>query len=304
MKRISSLLMVICLPVVLAAPAVASECPAMPGRAMASCAPAPFLPKISGFIPFDFVTHFTQSPGVECDPTRDIRLDAVSYGNKTRSDIMLVTRAHVIKEPYDDLGPDARLCRCVVGTGHGLNSDSDQLLPPTPIVPCYDPNIDIALAAAHGNLDLGSINYNCEVPFGDGQCDLNGSAIFTLSFPAPTDRFLIYERGMDSDIHIEALDTSGLPIASAEIPRYDLDLGNPKLLTYAGFNIDTWTGVFSPGPQRVGSVGLKLDRGMLSDTIRITVYPKQDFGADLKILALAPEQPVKKVSTVLMFSVK
>lgn len=169
---------------------------------------------------------------------------------------------------------------------------------PTPLVFCYDPDIDIALAAAHGNLDLGSINYNCEVIVGDGLCDLKGSAIFTLSFPAPTERFLVYERGMDSDIHIEALDTSGFPIASADIPRYDLDPGNPKLVKYAGFNIDTWTGVFSPGPQPVGSVGLKLDGGLLSDTLRITIYPKKDFGADLKILALAPEQPDKKVSLV------
>lgn len=293
MRRIASLLMIICFMVVSASAAATSECPEAPKRGIASCAPAPFLPKISGFIPFDFVTHFTQSPGVECDPTRDIRLDSVTYDNRTRSDIMLVSKAHVIKEPYDDLGADARLCRCVVGTGHGRNSDSDPLLPLTPIVPCYDADIDAALAAAHGNLDLGSINYNCEVPFGDGQCDSNGPAIFTLSFPQPTDRFLVYERGMDSDIHIEALDKSGSPIANADIPRSDLDLGDPRLLKYAGFNIDTWTGVFSPGPQRVGSIGLQLDKGMLSDTIRITVYPKQDFGADLKILALSPEPPAK-----------
>lgn len=276
-----------------------ADCPPAPRRATDACAPPPFKAEIYGFIPFDFTTQFTQSPGVVCDPTRDIRLDSVTYDNHTRSDIMLVSSAHVVRDIYFDTG----LCQCVVGTGHGPNTDADPLLPPTPFIPCTDPDIDFFLAEAHGNIDLTSINFNCEVPVGVPgtypDCDTNGVAIFTLSFPAPTDKFLIFERGMDSDIHLEALDSSGQTIAKADIPRYDLDLGDPKLVKYAGFNITTTlTPTFNVGPQPVGSLGLQLEKGVLSDTLRITVIPKTDFGADLKILALAPDHPVKKLSLV------
>jgi hypothetical protein len=299
MRRIILLLVFMIMVVGLLANSAVADCTATPIRGLDLCAPPAFKPEISGFIPFDFVTHFTQSPGVVCDPTMDIRLDAVTYNNKTRTDIMLVSSAHVVRDIY--FGPPGQ---CVVGTGHGPNTDADPLLPPTPFVLCSDPNIETALAGAHGNLDLTSINYNREVPSGVPprvypNCDLNGDAIFTISFPAPTDRFLIYERGMDSDIHIEALNSNGQPIAYAEIPRYDLDLGDPKLVKYAGFNITT---TLEPGrnvgPQPVGSVGLQLEKGMLSDTLRITVIPKTDFGADLKILALAPEHPDKKLSLI------
>jgi len=276
-----------------------ADCPPAPRRATDACAPPPFKAEIYGFTPFDFTTQFTQSPGVVCDPTRDIRLDSVTYDNHTRSDIMLVSSARVVRDIYFETG----LCQCVVGTGHGPNTDDDPLLPPTPFIPCTNPDIDFFLAEAHGNLDLTSINFNCEVPVGVPgtypNCDTNGVAIFTLSFPAPTDRFLIFERGMDSDIHLEALDSSGQPIASADIPRYDLDLGEPKLVKFAGFNITTTLSpTFNVGPQPVGSLGLQLEKGVLSDTLRITIIPKTDFGADLKILALAPEQPVKKLSLV------
>jgi hypothetical protein len=90
-----------------------------------------------------------------------------------------------------------------------------------------------------------------------------------------------------------------VPISRPEIPRYDLDLGEPKLVKYAGFNITT---THEPGrnvgPQPVGTVGLQLEKGVLSDTLRITIIPKTDFGADLKIMALAPEQPVKKFNFI------
>jgi hypothetical protein len=45
-------------------------------------------------------------------------------------------------------------------------------------------------------------------------------------------------------------------------------------------------------------VGLQLPKGVLSDKLRITIIPRTDFGADLKILALAPENPDKKANLI------
>ena len=345
MKRISLLLIILSITVFFT-DAVLADCEPANIRATDVCAPPPFLPIIDGFIPFDFRTHFDAS--VECGPrpdpidstsawyraaTHDIVLKAVTYGNKTRPDIMFATKAHV-EEDYGPLPPINPVtggpvnCRCVVGTGNGPDSLTDLFYAPlTPRVPCFDPNypenfnpsIDAALAATHGNPEMTSCNYNCEVnpwslfPVDERPpeylkyplCDTNidGSVrlgVFTLSFPAPTDRFLVYERGMDSEIHIQALDLNDEPIASADIPRYDLDLGNPKLVKYAGFNIRVDTGIpnFIVGPQPVGSVGLQLPKGVLSDKLRITIIPRTDFGADLKILALAPENPDKKANLI------
>ena len=52
------------------------------------------------------------------------------------------------------------------------------------------------------------------------------------------------------------------------------------------------------GPQPVGTVGLQLPKGVLSDKLRVTIIPRTDFGADLKIMALAPEYIDQEVALV------
>ena len=82
------------------------------------------------------------------------------------------------------------------------------------------------LVAAYANRNLNSINYNRER--GD-------YGIFTISFPQPTDTFFIFERGMDSDIHLDALDDAGSVVGHWDFLRSDG-------YRYSGVNIVTDTG--------------------------------------------------------------
>lgn len=275
---------------------------------------APFNATFNNFTPFSFTTNFLQDVAT-CDPLRDFWLFSVNYGNQTRSDFMLASSAQVLDEVYGPTG--GRDPNCIISTGRGPNATVGL------IAGCVDGH---QLLQAYNNLNLSSINFNRELgttqPLSPGDVafippiqpvpsspNALSVARFTLSFPQPTDRFLIYERGMDSDIRIAALDSSGNSIATAYIPRPKLDqkaFANSTMdLTkateqFSGVTVYTRTsGGWAVGPQSLGSVGLKLTEGVTSDTLYIWMYPNPDFGPDYKIIALAPENPQEKFNLVL-----
>jgi hypothetical protein len=235
---------------------------------------------------FSFETNWSQNPSsdVQAYPTysRDYRLDSVSYAGKTFSDFQFVSAAHVIQNDFDDhTGPDAtgfvRQPWYIVNTGRGLNTPLDPWVNEGPISGATGAT-DADLVSTYANLNLNSINYNRER-------DVYG--IFTISFPHPTDRFFIFERGKDADLHLDALDAGGNTVGHWDFLRTDgyTDTGI-AIVTDTGFPGWPQTG---PG-QAVGSVGLRIEGGAAT-TLKFTINAKPDNGPDLKIFggAAVPE---------------
>ena len=258
---------------------------------------------------FYFTTNLSYNP--ELDPTTsfnpaltidqlkpfsDIRLDSVNFNGKTTHGFMFVTGANIISNPFDPntgaIDPNTGKPRepwYVINTGRGHNTTFDPYITQGPTSGSNGAtNSD--LVAAYGNRNLTSINYNRERAAGE-------LAIFEISFPYPTDTFYIWERGMDSDIHLDILDDSGNVIAHTDICRGDVSLGTGEY-QFANYSIYTDTGFnWAIGsPQRCGTIGLHVN-GELSKTLRFTISHPEDFGPDLKVLA-APISPAS--ATVLL----
>ena len=212
---------------------------------------------------------------------RDYRLDSVAYDGKTFSDFQFVSAAHIIQNDFDDTtGTDAtgfvRQPYYIVNTGRGANTQLDPWVNEGPISGAAGAT-DADLVATYANLNLNSINYNRErIGFG----------IFTISFPHPTDRFFLFERGKDSDIHLDALDADGNTIGHWDFLRNQgyQDTG-VAIVTNTGF-----PGWPTTGSQAVGSVGLQIIGGSAT-TLKFTINAIPDFGPDLKVFggAAIPE---------------
>jgi hypothetical protein len=234
---------------------------------------------------FSFQTNWSQnpSPDVAAYPTysRDYRLDSVAYDGQTFSNFQLVSAAHVIQNDFDDqTGADAtgfvRQPYYIINTGRGANTQLDPWVNEGPISGANGAT-DADLVATYANLNLNSINYNRE---------RIGLGIFTISFPHPTDRFFIFERGNDSDIHLDALDADGNTVGHWDFLRTGgyQDTG-VAIVTNTGF-----PGWPTTGSQAVGSVGLKIVGGAAT-TLKFTINAIPDFGPDLKVFggAAVPE---------------
>ena len=249
------------------------------------------------FSTFSFETNFSYNPNLDPEtsfnttltveqlkPFSDIRLDSVTFGGKTMHGFLFVTGANIILNQFDNLtGTDAsgfvRKPWWVINTGRGHNTPYDPYVNEGP-TSGENGATNADLVAAYGNRNLNSINYNRE------RGPIPSDSVFEISFPYDTDTFFIWERGMDSDMRIQAIDGSGNPIADAYILRPSKDTNDPKLIQYAGYGIYTDTGFnWALGnPQRCGSVGLRLN-GATAKTLRFTVNHNADFGPDLKVVA-------------------
>ncbi len=259
------------------------------------------------FSTFPFTTNFSYNPHLdllntflpshaftveELQPYSDIRMDAVTYDGKTMAGVLFVTGANIIQNQFDNTtGADAsgfvRKPWWVINTGRGHNTPFDNYVIEGP-TSGENGATNADLVAAYGNRNLNSINYNRE------RGPIPSNAIFEISFPYPSDTFFIWERGMDSDIRVAAMDDVGQVIASAYILRPAKETTEPKTIQFAGYSIFTDTGFpgwfTGPGgtPQRCGSVGLRLN-GATAKTLRFTVYwnnrVNDDFGPDLKVMA-------------------
>jgi hypothetical protein len=235
---------------------------------------------------FSFQTNWSQNPAAEVQayPTfnRDYRLDSVSFDGSTFSDFQFVNAAHVIQNDFDDhTGPDGtgfvRQPWYIVNTGRGQFTHLDPWVNEGPISG-ESGATDADLVATYANLNLNSINYNRE---------RDTFGIFTISFPQPTDRFFIFERGKDADLHIDALDAGGNAVGHWDFLRTE-GYGD----TGVGIVTDTgFPGWPQTGPaQAVGSIGLKINGGAAT-TLKFTINAKPDNGPDLKVFggAAVPE---------------
>lgn len=241
---------------------------------------------------FQFKANWSRNPDPAMQKyhmaTRDVRLDSVTFDGEAFSDFQLVSEANVIRNDVDSVSnanPETGFVRepyTIVNVGRGQYTDADPWVSEGPI---SGPNgaTDADLVATYASLNLNSINYNRE---------RKDYGIFTISFPEPTDTFFIFERGMDSEIHLEALNR-GTVVATWDFTWPMVEGRHPWPDSYyAGFDIVTYTGfpgwsTDPNGAQRVGAIGIRL-QGEVADTLKFTINAIPDFGPDLKVFGGAP----------------
>lgn len=243
---------------------------------------APLSVRAATISTFHFDTQWSQNPdpALQIYPaySRDYRLDSVSFNGTTFSNFQFVSSAHIYRNDYDDTtGADAtgfvRQPYYIINTGRGANTATDPWVTEGPISGANGAS-EADLIANYANLNLNDINYNRE---------RGEYGIFSITFDHPTDHFFIFERGRDSDIHLDALDALGNVVGHWDFLRAD---------GYQATGISIATNTGFPGwptnnPQSVGSVGLKIDNGTAT-TLKFTIHAIPDFGPDLKVFGGAP----------------
>ncbi len=194
-------------------------------------------------------------------------LQSVSYGGASHNDFNLVSGANLI---YNDV-------RTVEGTGAASSDLGDNAT----VGIKQEVATNSSIVASLGNLNLNSII----------DTEDKGRFVMDLFFNEATDRFLFWERGMNSNMLVEALDDAGGVLTSY--------LFNSKNSQYAGFGIDTKEIV---GTQKVGSQGLLLN-GATSKRLRLTAKGASSNGPDFKVVSAAPvPEPATIVGTLLAAS--
>lgn len=194
-------------------------------------------------------------------------LNSVSYGNRTYqgNDLILINQVNVIQnDRWTGGNTGAASVDRGVGSSIGViaeNATNDQFLQA-----------------------LGNRNMNSIVDTED-----KGSFTMEVSFEKAARDFLFWERGRNSRLLVEALDTAG-----GVVGRFLLDSGRSQ---QAGFNI--LTSEINPGnkgkAQAVGSMGLRLNQA----TSRLRLISRSNFnGADFKVMAAVPE-PMTLMGTAL-----
>jgi hypothetical protein len=213
-------------------------------------------------------------------PFSDVRLENVTFGGKTFTGMLYVSGANIIQNNFDDkTGADAtgfvRKPWWVINTGRGHNTTFDPYVTQGP-TSGENGATNADMVAAYANRNMTSINYNRE----RGSLDI--PAVFEISFPYASDTFFVWERGTDSHIRVEFMDESGVPVANARVCMQQLDPTGFSIQTDTGFN---WS---IGNAQAVGSKGLKT--AVPVKTLRFSIFYDEDFGPDLKVMAL-PQTP-------------
>jgi hypothetical protein len=204
------------------------------------------------FSGFSFTTDYSPKPA---DPKKDIKLESVTYGGKTYSDFGLVTKA--------DIKVNDRTTRI-----QGGPASSDQGDEATSGLVKENPDDD-DIVASLGNLNLNSII--------DTEDNL-GISVIDIYFQNPAKTFYFFERGMNSDLLVEALNSAGEVVDTFKI-THDLFAANP-----AEYSIDTNE---IDKAQKVGSYGLTLKR---NDVLGLRLSSDKTMnGPDYKVFAKVPE---------------
>jgi len=205
------------------------------------------------FSGFSFTTNYSPKPA---DPRKDIKLESVTYGGKTIGNFGLVDQAK-IQANGTSIGPGS--------SDHGDDTVSDAYLPEGPKVE-KPTNADVV--ASLGNLNLNSI-IDTE--------DNRGTSIIDVYFKKAARTFYFFERGMNSDLKVEALDAAGTVVDHYTITRA-LFHANPT-----GYSLNTTE---IDGAQRVGSYGLTLGHNVVG--LRLSSDNTMN-GPDYKVVAKVPE---------------
>lgn len=197
----------------------------------------------------------------------DVRLDSVSFGGTTYSQAQITTVASariVLDDALDAVNGGGNLA-----AGRGINSVADNWAPqgPATVTPT-----SADLYGALANHNLTSLVVTRENP---------GSAVLDVSFATPTDTFLFYERGFNSDLQVQALNASNQVIGSYTILRANY--------ANTGIVVSTDNGAFLLAGQALGSIGLHTDQAV--STLRLSSYRSDVLnynGPDFKVLGVSP----------------
>jgi PEP-CTERM motif len=210
------------------------------------------------FTGFSFITDYSPKPA---DPKKDIKLESVTYGGKTYSNFGLVNKAVIQvnnRTTSSQLGPGS--------SDIGDETLLDTYLPEGDAV--ENPDAD-DIVKSLGNLNLNSII--------DTEDNL-GISVIDVYFKKPARTFYFFERGMNSDLMVDALDAAGNVVDTYKITR--ADFGSSP----AGYSINTTE---IGGAQRVGSYGLTLSR---NDVVGLRLSSDNTMnGPDYKVFAKVPE---------------
>jgi hypothetical protein len=210
----------------------------------------------ASFSPFSFETNWSGSA-----PKGDILLESVVVDGETLDDFSFVSDATII---FND-----------VFSGGNTGAASSDLGDEAVIGLSVEDPSDADVLGSLGNPYLSSIIDTEE----------RGRAIVEVSFANPVSQFFFWERGMNSELLIEALNDVGDVVASY--------LFDSKSSTYAGFDLDTKE---IDSKQRVGSVGLLLE-GATTQTLRLSSLGRSFNGPDYKVVAAATT-PVPEPVTI------
>jgi hypothetical protein len=206
---------------------------------------------VQAFTPFNFTTQYSpDSSSLSFDPTRDIRLDSVMFGGNTVNNFTLVTSASQANNSHS-LGP--------VSSDHGDNTVGDVSLSEGPL---NEMPTNSDLVASLGNLNLNSIL--------DTEDNAAGTSI-NVFFSQPTNHLFFFERGGNSSLTVDLLDTNGLLLGTSYAIAQ-------SLWNATGFSIDTTE---IAGAQPVVSFGLKHSDSIAG--VRLTAHAGSN-GPDFKVV--------------------
>ncbi len=210
----------------------------------------------------------------------DVRLDAISVNGTTyaQSQLQFFGSAQIVID--DAVDTERGGGNFAAGHGIGANRDSwvgEGVATTTPTAK--------DIVANHGNFNLTSI-----VATREGA----GTAIFEVTFPAPTDTLFIFERGGSGDLLVSALNRDGRVLGSYKLRDGVNDGSLPADYTRTGITVTTYVQEsFQNQGQELVSVGLRFSEPV--SRFRFTSFQEPEGegatrfnGPDLKILGLRP----------------
>lgn len=207
----------------------------------------------AGFTTFGFDTHFEGN-----DPTRDIWLKGVTKDNGMGISQFELVNSAVIRENTISTGSQL---------GPGSSDAGDNASGTVNELPN---NLDVV--ASLGNLNLNNI-IDTE--------DKKGKSVFDIFFTQSANSFFFFERGLNSDLHVEALDAAGNLIAGIDAFEITRDRWGQ-----AGYSIDTTE---IGAAQNVGSFGMKFNQNIAG--LRVSSFGIADNGPDYKVVAAKTPEP-------------
>lgn len=202
---------------------------------------------------FSFSTNFTGS-----DPTGDITLNSVTMGNTTVSNFALVKSAQILQNDEYTGGNTG-----AASSDRGDNASGVKLEKAT----------NASVAASLGNKNLNNII----------DTEDTGSFKMNLYFEQSVSNLFFWERGMNSDLSVQALDASGNLVGNLfKITR--------NTWQSAGYSINTTE---ISDAQRVGSWGLSAkDLGVVGSIFGLQVSADASSnGPDFKVAGEAAAVP-------------
>lgn len=222
--------------------------------AMATSMPA----QAASFTGFSFNT----ATNYNNDPTADIFLQSVSHGGSTISNFSVVTGATMIENSHASLGPSSTDLGDNATSPNGTGANE---------LPTNQEVVDF----------LGNLNLNNIIDTEERQ-----RSVFELEFANKVNTFYLFERGLNSSLKVEALDSNGTVLDKFKVSQ--------GLWQQAGYAIDTTE---IDGAQNVGSYGIKLDSAVKK--VRI-ISDFGDNGPDYKIVAAQVPEPSSMAALALL----